>query len=722
MMSLEEDSEIGSLKAKTKRSRHRVDAGEPRNNYAAIPSFSCRQSPTYQNGFSMSSPTLTVGDCDNMVVINASIQHSNDVSTGSAMAVVSNLEIQSKPSKGLENSTSNNSFAVGTATETTELLRGILENGKPELVNGENNKSQSKRARVEHIVSGMLQGPSNPRQIVNGCKKRKLYQPQQHGNDLDEEEDEDLDEEDDPPTKVRRQEEVSLKVQIRKMQQQLAVMQELISGKADVTSPCGLPEISRGSSGLKENVNPAQSQELDTRSRQSCIVKSSSQVSLADIDGLVEALKTEIAANIPQIIDSFVSKYKQGYGPHKFVDIEPSKDISLFSHILDRKSPRTKIFDRGIKINGQTPLTSRSSPYPTDLSPRSYTFYPPVHKSPSFSSTPPSQHSPEGMTHCYVPPPSTSVGYEGLGSHGGENEQTEPMPLVVTPKKKRHKVTDTRLIPRLGAKQEENFIRYSTSSNGVDQAFSQQPPPLVPVSLPTSVAVLNPSLHHSQILYEQTRFAQYLTDSQSDDSSFRTSTAVLPSLEESECSPDVSRQQENGVGSECSDNQSLDSGLAMTSTLTPMHLRKAKLMFFFVRYPSSAVIKLYFPDIRFNKNNTAQLVKWFSNFREFFYIQVEKYARQAAGENIKAPEDLKITSSSEIMRILNLHYNRNNHIEVPEHFRLVVEQTLQEFFRAILSGKDQEQSWKKAIYKVIARLDETVPDYFKSPNFLEQLE
>lgn len=38
-------------------------------------------------------------------------------------------------------------------------------------------------------------------------------------------------------------------------------------------------------------------------------------------------------------------------------------------------------------------------------------------------------------------------------------------------------------------------------------------------------------------------------------------------------------------------------------------------MFFYTRYPSSAVLKSYFPDIHFNKNNTAQLVKWFSNFR-----------------------------------------------------------------------------------------------------------
>ena len=52
-----------------------------------------------------------------------------------------------------------------------------------------------------------------------------------------------------------------------------------------------------------------------------------------------------------------------------------------------------------------------------------------------------------------------------------------------------------------------------------------------------------------------------------------------------------------------------------TSTLTPMHLRKAKLMFFYVRYPSSSILKMYFPDVKFNKNNTAQLIKWFSNFR-----------------------------------------------------------------------------------------------------------
>ncbi|RWS26696.1 uncharacterized protein B4U80_06110 [Leptotrombidium deliense] len=153
-----------------------------------------------------------------------------------------------------------------------------------------------------------------------------------------------------------------------------------------------------------------------------------------------------------------------------------------------------------------------------------------------------------------------------------------------------------------------------------------------------------------------------------------------------------------------------------------MHLRKAKLMFFYVRYPSSAILKMYFPDIKFNKNNTAQLVKWFSNFREFYYIQMEKYARQAISEGVKSADEIQVANDSELIRVLNLHYNRNNHIEVPDHFRFVVEQTLREFFKSIILNKDQEQSWKKAIYKVIARLDDNVPEYFKSPNFLEQLE
>lgn len=51
-------------------------------------------------------------------------------------------------------------------------------------------------------------------------------------------------------------------------------------------------------------------------------------------------------------------------------------------------------------------------------------------------------------------------------------------------------------------------------------------------------------------------------------------------------------------------------------------------------------------------------------FREFYYIQMEKYARQAIAEGCKSIDDLVVTTESELYRVLNLHYNRNNQIEV----------------------------------------------------------
>jgi prospero homeobox 1 len=43
---------------------------------------------------------------------------------------------------------------------------------------------------------------------------------------------------------------------------------------------------------------------------------------------------------------------------------------------------------------------------------------------------------------------------------------------------------------------------------------------------------------------------------------------------------------------------------------------------------------------------------------------MEKYARQAVSEGVKCVDDIHINMDSEIYRVLNLHYNRNNHIEV----------------------------------------------------------
>ncbi|XP_065493084.1 LOW QUALITY PROTEIN: prospero homeobox protein 2 [Caloenas nicobarica] len=185
--------------------------------------------------------------------------------------------------------------------------------------------------------------------------------------------------------------------------------------------------------------------------------------------------------------------------------------------------------------------------------------------------------------------------------------------------------------------------------------------------------------------------------------------------------------------------------------LTPGHLKKAKLMFFFTRYPSSALLKTYFLDVQFSRCVTSQLIKWFSNFREFYYIQVEKSARQALLEGIVDTGALRVSRDSELFRALNTHYNKGNDFEVrggrgagagwgegelgtrwccglmpispqvPGRFLEVASLTLREFFSAIRAGKDADPSWKKPIYKIISKLDSDIPEGFKVTGCSQEL-
>ncbi|TKS76409.1 Prospero homeobox protein 2 Homeobox prospero-like protein PROX2 [Collichthys lucidus] len=148
--------------------------------------------------------------------------------------------------------------------------------------------------------------------------------------------------------------------------------------------------------------------------------------------------------------------------------------------------------------------------------------------------------------------------------------------------------------------------------------------------------------------------------------------------------------------------------------LTTNHLKKAKLMFFYTRYPSSLVLKMCFHDVQFTRCITSQLIKWFSNFREFYYIQMEKFARHALIDGVANVRGLTVGRESELFRALNMHYNKANDFQVPDRFLEVAEITLREFYIAISVGKDRDPSWKKAIYKVICKLDGDVPAEFKN--------
>ncbi|CAG10630.1 unnamed protein product, partial [Tetraodon nigroviridis] len=193
----------------------------------------------------------------------------------------------------------------------------------------------------------------------------------------------------------------------------------------------------------------------------------------------------------------------------------------------------------------------------------------------------------------------------------------------------------------------------------------------------------------------------------------------------------------------------LNANVNIQEGLTPSHLKKAKLMFFYTRYPSSNVLKTYFPDVKastcdpwgsewegrmlllqqpcerlllayspaFNRCITSQLIKWFSNFREFYYIQMEKFARQAIADGVSDVKDITVSRDSELFRALNMHYNKANDFHVPDRFLEVAEITLHEFYNAIVDTKDSDPSWKKAIYKVICKLDSDVPEEFKTSSY-----
>ncbi|XP_068195308.1 prospero homeobox protein 2 isoform X2 [Antennarius striatus] len=174
---------------------------------------------------------------------------------------------------------------------------------------------------------------------------------------------------------------------------------------------------------------------------------------------------------------------------------------------------------------------------------------------------------------------------------------------------------------------------------------------------------------------------------------------------------------------ECGELQSMAErnpymSLNIQEGLTPSHLKKAKLMFFYTRYPSSNVLKTFFPDVKFNRCITSQLIKWFSNFREFYYIQMEKFARQAIVDGISDVKDVTVSRDAELFRALNMHYNKANDFHVPDRFLEVAEITLHEFYNAIAAAKDSDPSWKKAIYKVICKLDSDVPEEFKTSSYV----
>ncbi|XP_047536839.1 homeobox protein prospero isoform X2 [Vanessa atalanta] len=655
-----------------------------------------------------------------------------------------------------------------------------------------------KRARVENIVSTMRASPAPQQPQVNGCKKRKLYHPQQHdgaaerygtshGSSAQTVSDDSEDDGERPPIHQKIVEKNALKTQLRTMQEQLAEMQEkylqlcnrMGQESETIDNDGASSDVEQNDDPMPKSEPPSPVKEVPPPIPNSAAPNMLSQVMTKMMTAKIQAhsvahghLPPGFNGTLPLM--PHLPPGDHMHPPHTHqrrimgkqseaaaaAAEQLNKDLIRATRLID-KSPTPKMPERPSgQMSGNPPVHHPGAPNGVPF----------ITNNPMFMNHMNGPRAPGGVAfplhaeaggpghgaHMRIPTGIFQAPQKPLQPHfvpmNGQFDReqnpdpSEPLSLVVTPKKKRHKVTDTRITPRTVSRILGEGVGQSPESKFPE---SPSPRPFLTGNLPTSVAIPNPSLHESQVFSPYSPFfgaggglARSPPAPERDSPPLPNSMVhsvhhrVLATL-----SPDYLRPHHPHVPhhaaaphhphhmdaqdphSDCNSTDLPYDGVQPTSsTLTPMHLRKAKLMFFWVRYPSSAVLKMYFPDIKFNKNNTAQLVKWFSNFREFYYIQMEKYARQAISEGLKTADDLHVAGDSELYRVLNLHYNRNNHIEVPPNFRYVVEQTLREFFRAIQGGKDAEQSWKKSIYKVISRLDDPVPEYFKSPNFLEQLE
>lgn len=69
---------------------------------------------------------------------------------------------------------------------------------------------------------------------------------------------------------------------------------------------------------------------------------------------------------------------------------------------------------------------------------------------------------------------------------------------------------------------------------------------------------------------------------------------------------------------------------------------------------------------QFTRCITSQLIKWFSNFREFYYIQMEKFARHALTDSVGDVRGLAVGRESELFRTLCMHYNKANDFQVTD--------------------------------------------------------
>ena len=456
--------------------------------------------------------------------------------------------------------------------DSNEITDVTNETGSPDS-STELSSSDPKKNRLESIVSVIRSSSPSPSITngINGCKKRKLYMPQQHEitNNV-----EIPVSSSSPSLSPPLPENKSRKIEadVHEVEDDNANLQIDLSIRSESKlRRTPTPDMPRSSSpkpmdgefpsndipppnylfDYAKHLLNARTQNLQHVSHLQEIQNTSNDIishklsllrslhggesgqgnqSLAEIESLADLLKTEITSSLTVIIDSIVNKFVQQRKLMCKRNENTAPEISLAHDFNSFKNFKSNISKSG-GFNSQSSLSNIRPPISDhNISAINFSAHlrPPLYKSTPniFGST--------------LPP--VSIGETSPFNTSHEPEQDEALSLVVTPKKKRHKVTDSRLTPKTVGRLLEDLPRYPqitpTSGNTSPRyhspptppmpshtsaipslshsihhslqhphlhptrpnPFHQAPPPLLPASLPSSLGMPNPSLHDTTSL------------------------------------------------------------------------------------------------------------------------------------------------------------------------------------------------------------------------------
>ena len=361
-----------------------------------------------------------------------------------------------------------------------------------------------KASRLENIVGGLARSTSSPLP-PQGCKKRKLYQPVQH--DVNEDELKENEKREEPEQKKLKDgienHIKSMQDQFQKMHQkmynnhndenadpedsselQIDLSQEdkkfnkeeitiekrlnpkpfaslahpLLNGSAEPLpippSPLNPNYMDLAKRFLQERQDQVTKEMITRDIVESTIGKNEIAEKLKaispELEGLADILKSELKTSLTIIVDSIVQKYLtqkrqplSKFSENSFFNQEPRNKTpsGRAPQVRDRSTPRT--IQQPVSMANPSSL-SNSLANTNNLVMTGSIAQPRI----SF----PAPVS--GDLALAQKPPMMTALYPGLGGQisdeekDDESEQDDALNLTVTPKKKRHKVTDTRITPR----------------------------------------------------------------------------------------------------------------------------------------------------------------------------------------------------------------------------------------------------------------------------------